>query len=97
MEETHRRLSGRVPDLQGVSIVHGDFRLDNVILSAAGQIAAVVDWELHARRLPHCSGEEPALSSSLAWRRRSAAARQRRSSSRNSAGSVGRGPYIFAR
>lgn len=46
MEETHRRLSARVPVPQGTSIVHGDYRLDNVILSAAGDIVAVVDWEL---------------------------------------------------
>jgi aminoglycoside phosphotransferase (APT) family kinase protein len=26
--------------------VHGDYRLDNMILSPAGEIAAVVDWEL---------------------------------------------------
>jgi aminoglycoside phosphotransferase (APT) family kinase protein len=27
-------------------IVHGDFRLDNVVLSPAGQVLAVLDWEL---------------------------------------------------
>ncbi|MBA2517420.1 MAG: phosphotransferase family protein [Solirubrobacterales bacterium] len=46
MDETHSRLSGRVPGQQGMSIVHGDFRLDNTILTADGEIAAVVDWEL---------------------------------------------------
>jgi len=46
MDETHHRLSGRVPEQQAVSIVHGDFRLDNAILTPAGEIAAVVDWEL---------------------------------------------------
>lgn len=46
MEATHRALAGRVPAQQGASIVHGDYRLDNVILSPSGHIAAVVDWEL---------------------------------------------------
>jgi aminoglycoside phosphotransferase (APT) family kinase protein len=30
----------------GVSIVHGDYRLDNMILTDSGEVAAVVDWEL---------------------------------------------------
>jgi aminoglycoside phosphotransferase (APT) family kinase protein len=46
MEETHRRLSERVPEQRDTSIVHGDYRLDNVILSRAGDVAAIVDWEL---------------------------------------------------
>jgi aminoglycoside phosphotransferase (APT) family kinase protein len=46
MEETHRRLSERVPEQRDTAIVHGDYRLDNVILSRAGDVAAIVDWEL---------------------------------------------------
>jgi len=46
MEETHRLLSARVPPQQATSLVHGDYRLDNVIVSPQGEIAAVLDWEL---------------------------------------------------
>ena len=46
MEETHRLLSARVPPQQATSLVHGDYRLDNVIVSPQGDIAAVLDWEL---------------------------------------------------
>jgi aminoglycoside phosphotransferase (APT) family kinase protein len=28
------------------SLVHGDYRLDNMILTPSGEVAAVVDWEL---------------------------------------------------
>jgi aminoglycoside phosphotransferase (APT) family kinase protein len=46
VDDVHRRLSERIPEQGPATIVHGDYRLDNLILSAAGQIAAVVDWEL---------------------------------------------------
>jgi aminoglycoside phosphotransferase (APT) family kinase protein len=46
MEETHRLLSARVPEQATTSLVHGDYRLDNVIVSPQGEVAAVVDWEL---------------------------------------------------
>ena len=46
MEETHRLLSARVPEQRETSIVHGDYRLDNVIVTPQGEIAAVLDWEL---------------------------------------------------
>jgi aminoglycoside phosphotransferase (APT) family kinase protein len=46
VDEVHRRLSARVPEQGLAAIVHGDYRLDNLILSPAGEIAAVVDWEL---------------------------------------------------
>jgi aminoglycoside phosphotransferase (APT) family kinase protein len=44
--EVHRRLSADIPDQQGLGIVHGDYRLDNVIFTRDGDVAAVVDWEL---------------------------------------------------
>ena len=46
MDETHRLLSARVPPQDSTGIVHGDYRLDNVIVSPQGEIAAVLDWEL---------------------------------------------------
>ncbi len=45
MEESHRLLSERLPDQVGTAIVHGDFRLGNMICGA-GRIRAVLDWEL---------------------------------------------------
>ena len=46
VDDVHRRLSERIPEQGPATIVHGDYRLDNLILSGTGQIAAVVDWEL---------------------------------------------------
>src|SRR5215211_1325762 len=46
VDDVHRRLSSRIPQQGEATIVHGDYRLDNMILSSAGEIAAVVDWEL---------------------------------------------------
>ena len=46
IDRVHERLAARIPAQQGVSIVHGDYRLDNMILSDGGEVAAVVDWEL---------------------------------------------------
>ncbi len=46
IDRVHERLSARIPAQEGVSIVHGDYRLDNMILADSGEVAAVVDWEL---------------------------------------------------
>jgi aminoglycoside phosphotransferase (APT) family kinase protein len=46
VDEVHERLAARVPEQGPATIVHGDYRLDNMILSSSGEIAAVVDWEL---------------------------------------------------
>jgi aminoglycoside phosphotransferase (APT) family kinase protein len=42
------RLAEHVPTSQRASIVHGDFRLDNAIVSAddPGRVLAVLDWEM---------------------------------------------------
>jgi aminoglycoside phosphotransferase (APT) family kinase protein len=46
IDEVHARLSARLPDQQGSTIVHGDYRLDNTIVGRDGLVAAVLDWEL---------------------------------------------------
>jgi len=46
VDGVHRRLSERIPEQGPATIVHGDYRLDNMILSPHGEVAAVVDWEL---------------------------------------------------
>jgi aminoglycoside phosphotransferase (APT) family kinase protein len=45
MEETSRRLESRMPEQIGSSIVHGDYRLGNMMVGD-GRIRAVLDWEL---------------------------------------------------
>ena len=48
LELLHRRLADTVPRESGGSIVHGDFRIDNVLIDPAdlGQVRAIVDWEM---------------------------------------------------
>jgi aminoglycoside phosphotransferase (APT) family kinase protein len=46
VDEVHERLAARIPAQGPATIVHGDYRLDNMILSPRGEVAAVVDWEL---------------------------------------------------
>jgi aminoglycoside phosphotransferase (APT) family kinase protein len=46
VERVHELLASDMPPQQRVSIVHGDYRLDNLVLRPDGSIAAVLDWEL---------------------------------------------------
>jgi aminoglycoside phosphotransferase (APT) family kinase protein len=46
VDRVHDRLAARIPEQGPATIVHGDYRLDNMILTPAGEVAAVVDWEL---------------------------------------------------
>jgi aminoglycoside phosphotransferase (APT) family kinase protein len=46
IDAVHERLAARIPVQGPATIVHGDYRLDNMILTPAGEVAAVVDWEL---------------------------------------------------
>ncbi len=46
IDSVHERLAARIPEQGPATLVHGDYRLDNMILSASGEVAAVVDWEL---------------------------------------------------
>jgi aminoglycoside phosphotransferase (APT) family kinase protein len=44
--EVGRVLADNVPEPQRVSIVHGDYRLDNVVVDDDGKVAAILDWEI---------------------------------------------------
>lgn len=46
VESVHQSLLELIPEQAETTIVHGDYRLDNVIYSPLGEVAAVVDWEL---------------------------------------------------
>jgi aminoglycoside phosphotransferase (APT) family kinase protein len=47
IEEVGDRLAGAVPEAGPARIVHGDYRLDNVIVDpGSGEVRAVLDWEL---------------------------------------------------
>ncbi len=48
VEEVGAALAAAVPEHpeSAATVVHGDFRLDNVVLDDAGRIAAVLDWEI---------------------------------------------------
>lgn len=48
MDTLHARLASVCPPESGVSVVHGDYRIDNAVLDPAdpGVVRAVVDWEM---------------------------------------------------
>lgn len=48
LDELGQRLASSLPPSGGSTIVHGDYRLDNVLIDRddAGRVAAVLDWEL---------------------------------------------------
>ncbi len=47
LDEVHERLVADVPEQGPASLVHGDYRLDNVMLDPeTGAVRAVLDWEL---------------------------------------------------
>ncbi len=39
-------LARRIPQQQRTSVVHGDYRLDNVVLADDGTVKAILDWEI---------------------------------------------------
>ena len=45
-DELHARLAARIPDESAVGIVHGDYRLDNVLVDEHDVPTAVLDWEM---------------------------------------------------
>ncbi|MDZ4278557.1 MAG: phosphotransferase family protein [Dehalococcoidia bacterium] len=46
LDELARRLAAALPAESDATIVHGDYRLDNAIVSDDARIAAVLDWEM---------------------------------------------------
>lgn len=44
--EAYERLLADVPEQKSATIVHGDYRLDNCMVDADGQVIAVLDWEI---------------------------------------------------
>lgn len=46
VDELGSKLEATAPTQKRVSIVHGDYRLDNAILAQDGAVRAVLDWEL---------------------------------------------------
>ncbi len=46
MDQVFEGLSGKKPEQVGAAIVHGDYRLGNMLVSRDAHVAAVLDWEL---------------------------------------------------
>ncbi|MDE3725249.1 phosphotransferase family protein [Nocardiopsis sp. N85] len=46
IDELHEKLARTLPEQSAPAIVHGDYRLDNVLVTDKGEIGAVLDWEM---------------------------------------------------
>jgi aminoglycoside phosphotransferase (APT) family kinase protein len=46
IEDVGDQLSAQIPVQQRVSVVHGDYRLDNTVLDEQGKVRAILDWEI---------------------------------------------------
>ena len=46
VESVYEELSRRIPEQKEVTLVHGDYRLDNCMVNASGDVIAVLDWEI---------------------------------------------------
>ncbi|MFD7642710.1 phosphotransferase family protein [Kitasatospora sp. NPDC059795] len=46
VDELHARLADTLPDSPAPALVHGDYRLDNVLVGPDDRITAVLDWEM---------------------------------------------------
>ncbi len=72
-QRLHALLAERVPDQERTTVVHGDYRVDNVLLDRAdpGRVLAVLDWELSTTGDPvadvatMCAYRHPAFSTVL--------------------------------
>ncbi|MGO1165971.1 MAG: phosphotransferase family protein [Janibacter sp.] len=61
-EEVASALRRDLPITQRTSLVHGDYRLDNVVIGAGEEIVAVLDWEMATRGDPLAD-----VASTLVW------------------------------
>ena len=46
IDRIHDALQARIPDQDGATLVHGDYRLDNCMVDDDGELVAVLDWEI---------------------------------------------------
>ncbi len=46
VDRVYEALAGHIPEQGPATIVHGDYRLDNCMVSDAGEVVAVLDWEI---------------------------------------------------
>ena len=46
MDRLAARLAERIPDPQRAVLLHNDFKLDNTMIDAAGEVVAVFDWDM---------------------------------------------------
>jgi aminoglycoside phosphotransferase (APT) family kinase protein len=46
IEDVGDHLAATIPTQQRVTVVHGDYRLDNTVLDDAGRVRAILDWEI---------------------------------------------------
>jgi aminoglycoside phosphotransferase (APT) family kinase protein len=46
IEAVGDELNAKIPLQQRVSVVHGDYRLDNTVLDDSGRVRAILDWEI---------------------------------------------------
>jgi aminoglycoside phosphotransferase (APT) family kinase protein len=46
IEAVGDQLAAAIPAQQRVSVVHGDYRLDNTVLDRHGKVRAILDWEI---------------------------------------------------
>ena len=46
VERVSNELARRIPKQQRTSVVHGDYRMDNVVLADDGTVRAILDWEI---------------------------------------------------
>ena len=60
--EVAASLRARLPTTQRTSLVHGDYRLDNVVVGPDHRIVAVLDWEMATRGDPLAD-----VASTLVW------------------------------
>jgi len=46
IEEAFQWLLSSIPSASDVAFIHNDFKYDNLVISASGQVQAVLDWEM---------------------------------------------------